>query len=163
MHTFAVQHHCRKYKSQVCNNDCYIITMLCVENLYLEVNTYVRLWSLKLHSAGTSDGGQSGWDRDTIHTIIRHCHVMVCNRFILFSRGRRVCCWSQSQLSPGEGRVHPGQVANSSQGPQEQFGVQYLAQGHFNIQLSSAWGSQDLNQWPSDHQPTCSTCWATES
>ena len=26
-------------------------------------------------------------------------------------------CWSQSQLSLGEGRVHPGQVASSSQGP----------------------------------------------
>ena len=66
------------------------------------------------------------------------CHVIICNRFIPFSRGHRVCCWSQSQLSPGEGRVHPGQVASSSQGPQEQFGVQYLAQGHFDMQLSSA-------------------------
>ena len=30
------------------------------------------------------------------------CHVIVCNHFIPFSRGRGVCCWSQSQLSPGE-------------------------------------------------------------
>ena len=72
--------------------------------------------------------------------------------------------WSQSQLSLGYVRVHPGQVASSSQGPhwwqrpsckvptahQEQFGVQYLAQGHFDMQLSSAW-SWDLNQQPSDN------------
>ena len=32
----------------------------------------------------------------------------------------------------------------------EQFGVQYLAQGHFNMQLSSA-RSRDLNQRSSDH------------
>ena len=36
--------------------------------------------------------------------------VVVCNRFIPFSRG-------QSQLSLGEGRVLPGQVASSSQDP----------------------------------------------
>ena len=33
---------------------------------------------------------------------------------------------------------------------QEQFRVQYLAQGHFEMQLSSA-QSWDWNQWPSDH------------
>ena len=59
--------------------------------------------------------------------------------------GRGVCCWSQSQLSPGEGREHPGLVASSSQGPEEQFGVQYLAQRHFDMQLSSARGSQDFS------------------
>ena len=32
----------------------------------------------------------------------------------------------------------------------EQCGVQYLAQGHFDMQLSPA-QSWDLNQWPSDH------------
>ena len=60
------------------------------------------------------------------------------NAFIAFSSGRSVCCWSQSQLSPGEGSVHPGQVASSSQGTLEQVGVQYLAQGHFDMQLSGA-------------------------
>ena len=47
--------------------------------------------------------------------VLIRCHVMsrviVCNRVIPFSRGRGGCCWSQSQLSLGEGRVHPGQVA----------------------------------------------------
>ena len=33
---------------------------------------------------------------------------------------------------------------------QEQFGVQYLAQGHYDKQLCSV-QSWDLNQWPSDH------------
>ena len=78
--------------------------------------------------------------------------------------GHRFFCCSQSQLSLGEGRVLPGEVASSSQGPhwwqrppckeptahQEQFGVQYLAQGHFDMQLSSA-RSWDLNRRPSDH------------
>ena len=71
--------------------------------------------------------------------------------------GHRVFCCSQSQLSLGEGRVHPGQVASSSQrvpckvptAHQEQF-VQCLAQGHFDMQFSSA-QSWDLNQRPSDH------------
>ena len=59
---------------------------------------------------------------------------------------------------------YPGQVASSSQGPhwwqrppckvpaahQEQFGVQYLAQGHFDMQLSPAW-SWDLDPRPSNH------------
>ena len=79
--------------------------------------------------------------------------------FVFFSIGSKSNClwlvshpWSQSQLSQGEGRVLPGQVASSWQGPQwwqrpprkvpaahqEQFGVQYLAQGHFDMQLSSA-------------------------
>ena len=83
--------------------------------------------------------------------ITKSRHVLVCNQCIPFSRGRRVCCWSQSQLSPGEGRVLPGQVASSSQGPLEQGGVQHLAQGHFHMQLSSARGSRDLDQRPSDH------------
>ena len=48
--------------------------------------------------------------------ICEGSHVMVCNRFIHFSQGRRGFFWSQSQLSLGEG-VHPGQVASSSQGP----------------------------------------------
>ena len=88
--------------------------------------------------------------------------------------GRRSFCWSQSQLSLGVGRVHPERVASSSQGShwwqrppckvltahQEQFGVQYLAQGHFCMQLSSAW-SWDLNKRPPDHLPTCSPRWAT--
>ena len=53
-------------------------------------------------------------------------------------------CLSQSQLSMGKGSVHLGQVASSSQGPliggahQEQFGVQYLAHGHFDMQPSTS-------------------------
>ena len=40
-------------------------------------------------------------------------------------------------LSQGEGRVLPGQVTSSLQGKtDEQYGVQYLAQGHFDMQLS---------------------------
>ena len=70
-------------------------------------------------------------------------------------------CWSQSQLSLDEGRVLPGQVSSSWQGTslmvkaamqaanQEQFGLHYLAQGHFDMQLSSA-RSWDLNQQPSE-------------
>ena len=68
-----------------------------------------------------------------------------------------------NQLSLGEVKVLPGQVASSSQGPhwwqrlpcklptahQEQFGAQYLAQGHFGMQLSVVW-SWDLNQQPSN-------------
>ena len=68
-------------------------------------------------------------------------------------------CWSQSQLSLGEGRANPAQVASSLQGPhwwqrlpckvptahQEQFGVQNLAQGHFYMQLCSA-RSWDLHK-----------------
>ena len=65
-------------------------------------------------------------------------------------------CWSQSQLSLSRGRVHPGQVASSSQGPhwwqrppckvptahKEQFGVQYL--GHFDLQLSPELGFEPV-------------------
>ena len=59
-YSFQVQQHCGKYKSQVCNtlSDVmlaltknkipHIITMVCVENLYLEVNMYVTLWSYPL-------------------------------------------------------------------------------------------------------------------
>ena len=74
------------------------------------------------------------------------CHVIVRNRFIPFHRVAGCCCWIQSQPSPGEGRVLPRQVASSSQ----HHGVQYLAQGHFNMQLSPA-RSPDLNQHPFDH------------
>ena len=62
------------------------------------------------------------------------------------SKGRGGCCWSQSQLSLGEGRVHPEEVAAHcspslmAAAHQEQFGIQYLAQGHFDTQLSSARG-----------------------
>ena len=63
-----------------------------------------------------------------------------------------VCCWSQSQLSVGEGRVLPGREASSSHGPpckvptacQEQCGVQ------FDMQLSSA------QSWDLNHQPCAS-------
>ena len=61
-----------------------------------------------------------------------------------------------------EGRVLPGQVASSSQGPycwwrppckvpaahQEQFGVQYLAQGRFDMQLSSALSNLPITSRP---------------
>ena len=49
------------------------------------------------------------------------------------------------------GRGLPGQVASSSQGlTDEQRGVQYLTQGHFDMQLSPA-RSRDFNQRPYDH------------
>ena len=48
---------------------------------------------------------------------VMSCHVIVYNRFIPFTRGQGDCCWSQSQLSLGEGRVNPEQVGSSSQGP----------------------------------------------
>ena len=78
-----------------------------------------------------------------IHPSIHPLSVTALS--LLWDRGG--LCWSQSQLSLGEGRVHPGQVASSSQGThwwqrlpckvptahQEQFGVQYLAQGHFDM------------------------------
>ena len=66
-------------------------------------------------------------------------------------------CWSQSQLSPGEGRVAwtSCQLIAGQRPPckvpaakQQQVGVQYLAQGHFHMQLSSARGSWDFNQRP---------------
>ena len=53
------------------------------------------------------------------------CHVIVWNRFIPFSRFHGGCCWSQSQLSLGEGRVLPGHVASSSQQTDRIF-VKYL-------------------------------------
>ena len=55
---FWVQRDCCKYKSQVCNNlsdimwvpttnrTRYVAPMLCVENLYVKVNTYVA-WKKK--------------------------------------------------------------------------------------------------------------------
>ena len=89
---------------------------------------------------------------------------IVCNCYIpIWCRG--VFCWSQSQLSLGEGRIHPGEVASSLQGPSLMAAmqgsnctpgaiwflqVQYLAQGHFNMRLSSARESCDLNQRPSN-------------
>ena len=51
--------------------------MLCVENVYVEVNMYVTLWSMIMmnHGAETSDGARSGWDRDTISSITRRCDI----------------------------------------------------------------------------------------
>ena len=72
------------------------------------------------------------------------CH---CPNHLSLSMGSRgVVAGANPSLSQGEGRVLPGQVASSSQGlTDEQCGVQYLAQGHFDMQLSTA-RSQDLNQ-----------------
>ena len=83
------------------------------------------------------------------------CHVIVCNHFIPFSQGHRVCCWSQSQLSPGEGRVHPGQVASSSQGPQEQFGGSVSCSRTLAAQLSP--GEPGFE--PATNPATPSTSW----
>ena len=48
--------------------------MLCVENVYAEVNMYVMLWSYRLTEVTeTSDVGRSGWDTDTIHPVTRPC------------------------------------------------------------------------------------------
>ena len=79
------------------------------------------------------------------------CHVMVRNRLSL-SMGRGVLLLEPiPALSLGEGRVLPGQVTSSSQGlTDEQCGAQYLAQGHFDMQLSPAW-IRNLNQRPYYH------------
>lgn len=53
---------------------------------------------------------------DTRHGVSYFHPSIVCNRFIPFM-GSREFCRSQSQLVPGEGRVHPEQVASSSQAP----------------------------------------------
>lgn len=50
---------------QTTNYSHYVMTVLRVENLYVEVNMYVMLWSSPL--IVRSDGRRSGWDRDTIH------------------------------------------------------------------------------------------------
>ena len=92
-------------------------------------------------------------------TFMSNLKLQVSLRFIVHSRqhhvtsiplsllwGRRVFCWSQSQLSLGEGKVQvalhwwqrpPCKVPTAHQ---EQVGVQYLAQGHFDIQLSPELG-----------------------
>lgn len=57
-HSVRAERHCRKKnnKSQVCSN--FIVTMLCVETLYVEVNMYVTCdRALSLNSAETSDRG----------------------------------------------------------------------------------------------------------
>ena len=87
----------------------------------------------------------SYFSRSVLVSLSSCSHVIVCNHFIPFFKG------SQGLLLEPITVANRGQVASSSQGPQEQFGVQYLAQGHFNIQLSSAQGSWDLKQRPSDH------------
>ena len=52
-----------------------------------------------------------------------------------------------SALSQDEGRVLPGQVRALTD---EQCGIQYLTQRHFDMWLSPA-RNRDLNQRPSDH------------
>ena len=105
------------------------------------------------------------------------CHIsktlrlhpsVICNRFIPFMGSQGVlaganpsCLWARAEYSLDKGplwwRRPPCKVPATHQ---EQSGVQYLAEGHFDMQISSA-QSWDLNQWPSDHTLTCSTCWAT--
>ena len=51
------------------------------------------------------------------------------------------CLWVKAGYTLNKSPAHRGSY----------FGDQYLAQGHFDTQLSSAWGSWDLNQQPSDH------------
>ena len=69
----------------------------------------------------------------------------------------------------GEGRVHPEQVSSSSQGGRghharcqqlhirSNFGVQYHAQGYFNMQLSSAPGEPGFESVTFRSLATCST------
>ena len=94
--------------------------------------------------------------KQTIHPSVTVFFLFV---FLIPLWGHMVFCWSQSQLSLGEGRVLPGQVASSLQGlrwwqrlwcklhirSNFGFSILYLAQVHFNMQLSSAW-NWDLNR-----------------
>ena len=95
---------------------------------------------------------------------------IVCNHFIIFMGSRGVfagaspsCLWARAgntlDKSPAHRRaLHwcqrpPCKVPSAHQEP---VGVQYLAEGHFDTQLSLALESRR----PSDHQPTSSTRWA---
>ena len=73
-------------------------------------------------------------DNKPVHPSIHPLSVTALS--LLWGHGVLFFCWSETQL------------ARACKVPavyQEQFGVQYRAQGHFNMQLSSAW-SWDLNQ-----------------
>ena len=61
-------------------------------------------------------------------------------------------CWSQSQpcLRARAGYSLDKSPARRRALTDEQCGVQYLAQGHFDMQLSIT-QNQDLNQRPSSH------------
>ena len=67
-------------------------------------------------------------------------------------------CWSQSQpcLRARAGYSLDKSPAHRRALTDEQCGVQYLAQGHFDMQLRPA-QSRDLNQRPSNHWSTRST------
>ena len=73
-------------------------------------------------------------------------YVMSChcpNRLSLSMGLQGVAAGANPSLVSGRGQGAPWTS-------DEQCGVQYLAQGHFDMQLSPA-RSWDLNQWPSDH------------
>ena len=110
-------------------------------------------WSAnsKLHFAfaGLGKASPEKWaDTSLLQCCIKICFFHTSLLSLLCGRGG--FCRSKSKLSLGDGRVHPGQVASSSQGPywwqrppckvstahQEQFGVQHLAQGHIDMQFS---------------------------
>ena len=107
----------------------------------------------------------SWWQRFPCSISLQNIHPSSVTILSLFFNGVvGVFAGANPSLSLGEGRVLPGQVASSSQGPhwwqrppckvptthQEQLGAQYLPQGDFVMQLSSA-RSWDLNQRASDH------------
>ena len=84
-----------------------------------EADTQISPWIHFCRSNGGKQYAASQSSHFKLHhllgTLERKCHVIICNRFNIFM-GRRFFCWSQSQLSQGEGRVHLGRVASSSQG-----------------------------------------------
>ena len=69
------------------------------------------------------------------------CHVMVCNHLSLSMGSRGVAARANPSFVSGRGQGTP---AHRRALTDEQCGVQYLAQGHFDMQLSPA-RSRDLN------------------
>ena len=74
-----------------------------------------------------------------VYQYIRSCHVIIRNRLSLSMGSRGVAAGANPSLVSGQGTPW-----TSRQLTDEQCGVQYLAQRHFDMQLSLAL-SRDLN------------------
>ena len=110
------------------------------------------------------------WAPSTIHLVSglnkparwEAIHLsIICYRFSpfygvagVFAGANPSCLWARAGYTLDKLPAHRSALTNGrgrhARSHQEQFGVQYLAQGHFDMQLSSA-RSWDLNQWLSDH------------
>ena len=66
------------------------------------------------------------------------CHVIVRNRSSLSMGSRGVAAGANPSLVSGRGQGTPWTPAHRRALTDEQCGVQYLAQGHFDMQLSPA-------------------------